>query len=88
MKEKDNFEMVINLRKIATGKRVNRLGRAIKEIKSKITRHFGAEKVIIDPLVVKSLSTNGYDKIKSRIRVVVSKLDEKTYLVKLAIKSE
>ncbi len=88
MKEKDNFEMVINLRKIATGKRTNRLGRAIKEIKNKIIRHFGAEKVVIDPLVTKSLSTNNYDKIKSRVRVVVSKLDEKTYLVKLAIKSE
>ncbi|BDC19799.1 50S ribosomal protein L31e [Acidianus sp. HS-5] len=88
MKEKDNFEMVINLRKIATGKRTNRVGRAVKEIKNKITRHFGAEKVVIDPLVTKSLSTNNYDKIKSRIRVVVSKLDEKTYLVKLAIKSE
>ncbi|EZQ06904.1 MULTISPECIES: 50S ribosomal protein L31e [Acidianus] len=88
MKEKDNFEMVINLRKIATGKRTKRAPRALREIKEIISRHFGAEKVIIDPVLANAISTNGYDKVVSRVRVITSKIDEKTYLVKLAIKQE
>ncbi|AAK40682.1 50S ribosomal protein L31e [Saccharolobus solfataricus] len=87
MKEKDNFEMIINLRKIKTGKRTGRSKRAVKFIKKVVARHFNAEKVIIDPLLAKSISKNGNDKIVSKIRVVVSKIEEKIYLVRLAIKS-
>lgn len=88
MKEKDNFEMVINLRRVATGKRTRRYVRALNYIRKIIARHFKAEKVIIDPLLADAISTNKNDKILSKIRVVVNKIEEKTYLVKLAIKSE
>ncbi|AWR97710.1 50S ribosomal protein L31e [Acidianus sulfidivorans JP7] len=88
MKDKDNFELTINLRKIATSKRTKRYARAIKEIKQVISRHFNAEKIIIDPILAESISTNKQDKIVNRIRVIANKIDEKTYLVKLAIKSE
>ncbi|BDB97243.1 MAG: 50S ribosomal protein L31e [Saccharolobus sp.] len=87
MKEKDNFEMVINLRRIKMGRRNGRSKRAIKFIRKVIARHFNAEKVIIDPLVARAVSTNGNDKIRSKVRVVVSKVGEKIYLVRLAIKS-
>ncbi|WP_338600219.1 50S ribosomal protein L31e [Sulfolobus tengchongensis] len=88
MKEKDNFEMVINLRKIKTGKRTGRSKRAIKFIRKIVLRHFNAEKVVIDPLLTRSISKNGDDKIVGKVRVVVSKIGEKIYLVRLAIKSK
>ncbi|QGA54855.1 50S ribosomal protein L31e [Sulfolobus sp. E5-1-F] len=87
MKEKDNFEMVINLRKIKTGKRTKRSKRAVKFVRKIVARHFNADKVVIDPLLAKSISKNGNDKIVSKVRVVVSKIGEKIYLVRLAIKS-
>ncbi|ADX83077.1 50S ribosomal protein L31e [Saccharolobus islandicus] len=87
MKEKDNFEMVINLRKIKTGKRTGRSKRAVKFVRKIVTRHFNADKVVIDPLLAKSISKNGNDKVVSKVRVVVSKVGEKIYLVRLAIKS-
>lgn len=88
MKEKDNFEMVINLRRIATGKKTRRYARALKYIRKIVSRHFKAEKVIIDPLVAEAISTNKQDKIVGKVRVIVNKIEEKTYLVKLGIKSE
>ncbi len=45
------------------------------------------DKVVIDPLLAKSISKNGNDKVVSKVRVVVSKVGEKIYLVRLAIKS-
>ncbi|ACP35890.1 LSU ribosomal protein L31E (rpl31E) [Sulfolobus islandicus Y.G.57.14] len=87
MKEKDNFEMVINLRKIKTGKRTGRSKRAVKFVRKIVARHFNADKVVIDPLLAKSISKNGNDKVVSKVRVVVSKVGEKIYLVRLAIKS-
>ncbi len=42
MKEKDNFEMVINLRKIKTGKRTGRSKRAVKFVRKIVARHFNA----------------------------------------------
>ncbi|MEM0373980.1 MAG: 50S ribosomal protein L31e [Sulfolobaceae archaeon] len=86
MKEKENFEMVINLRRVKMGRRTRRFVRSIKVIREKVIRHFGAEKVIIDPLVLNYLSSNQKDKIKGRIRLNISKIGEKTYLVKLAVK--
>ncbi|ARM76473.1 50S ribosomal protein L31e [Acidianus manzaensis] len=88
MKEKDNFEMTINLRKIATSGRSRRYAKALNHIKETITRHFNAEKVIIDPILAEAISTNKKDKVVNRIKVIVNKIDEKTYLVKLGIKSE
>ncbi|QXJ33383.1 50S ribosomal protein L31e [Saccharolobus shibatae] len=87
MKEKDNFEMVINLRKIKTGKKTGRSKRAVKFVRKIVARHFNADKVVIDPLLAKSISKNGNDKVVSKVRVVVSKVGEKIYLVRLAIKS-
>jgi Ribosomal protein L31E len=55
MKEKDNFEMVINLRKIKTGKRTGRSKRAVKFVRKIVARHFNADKVVIDPLLAKSI---------------------------------
>lgn len=88
MKEKDNFEMIVSLRKISTGNRPKRYERALKYIRNVIMRHFNAEKVILDPLIAEAISTNKRDKIVRKIRVVANKIDEKTYLVKLAINSE
>jgi len=86
MKEKENFEMVINLRRVKMGRRTRRFVRGVKLIREKVKRHFGAEKVIIDPLVLNYLSSNQRDKVRGRIRLNISKIGEKTYLVKLAVK--
>jgi large subunit ribosomal protein L31e len=86
MKEKENFEMVINFRRVKMGRRSRRFIRAIKLIRAKIIRHFGAERVIIDPLLIKYLSSNQRDKIKSKIRLNIVKVGEKTYLARLAVK--
>ncbi|BAB66438.1 MULTISPECIES: 50S ribosomal protein L31e [Sulfurisphaera] len=88
MKEKDNFEMVINFKRAFMGRRNQRTKRAIKMIRNIVQRHFGAEKVIIDPLLAKSITYNGRDKIVRKVRVAVKKIGEKTYLVRLALKSE
>ena len=88
MKEKDNFEMVINFKRVIMGRRNARTKRAIKLIRDTIKRHFGAEKVIIDPLLAESVTYNGKDKIVRKVRVAVKKIGEKTYLVRLALKSE
>ncbi|MEM0362368.1 MAG: 50S ribosomal protein L31e [Sulfolobaceae archaeon] len=87
MKEKNNFEMVINLRKIKNSKRNGRAKRAVKFIKKVVARHFNAEKVVLDPLIIRTISTNGNDKIKSKIRIAVTKIGEKIYLVRPVIKS-
>ncbi|AWR94906.1 50S ribosomal protein L31e [Acidianus brierleyi] len=87
MKEKDNFEMIINLRKVIMSKKTNRSKKAIAMIRKIIVRHFGAEKVLLDPLLAATVSKNR-EKVSSRIPVVVSKIGEKTYLVKLAVKHE
>ena len=87
MKEKDNFEMVINFKRVIMGRRNARTKRAIKLIRNIVKRHFGAEKVILDPILAKSITYNGKDKIVRKVRVVVKKVGEKTYLVRLALKS-
>jgi len=87
MKEKDNFEMVINFKRVIMGRRNARTKRAIKLIRNIVKKHFGAEKVILDPLLAKSITYNGKDKIVRKVRVVVKKVGEKTYLVRLALKS-
>jgi len=87
MKEKDNFEMIINLRKVVMSKKTNRSKKALAIIRKIIVRHFGAEKVLLDPLLASTISKNR-EKVSSRIPVVVSKIGEKTYLVKLAVKHE
>ncbi|BFH74391.1 50S ribosomal protein L31e [Sulfurisphaera javensis] len=88
MKEKDNFEMTINFKRVIMGRRNTRTKRAIKLIRNIIQRHFGAEKVIIDPILAKSITYNGKDRIVRKVRVAVKKIGEKTYLVRLALKSE
>ncbi|MEM0091364.1 MAG: 50S ribosomal protein L31e [Saccharolobus sp.] len=87
MKEKNNFEMVINLRKIKNSKRNGRSKRTVEFIKKVVARHFNAEKVVLDPLVIRTISTNGNDKIKNKIRIGVTKIGEKIYLVRPVIKS-
>jgi len=88
MKEKDNFEMVINFKRVIMGRKTTRTKRAIKLIKDIVKRHFGAEKVILDPILAKSITYNGRDKIVRKVRIAVKKVGEKTYLVRLALKSE
>ncbi|MCY0859426.1 MAG: 50S ribosomal protein L31e [Sulfolobaceae archaeon] len=88
MKEKDNFIMTINLRRVIQGRRPVRFRRSVKEIVNKVKRHFGAEKVILDPMLAKAISSNGYDKVKSRVTVNVVKIGEKTYLVRPVVKLE
>lgn len=88
MKEKDNFVMTINLRRVILGRRTVRFKRSVKVIVNKIKRHFGAEKVIIDPLLLRIISSNQRDKVKSRVTVNVLKIGEKTYLVRPAVKVE
>jgi large subunit ribosomal protein L31e len=85
-KEKENFEMVVNFRRVFMGRRTVRAKRAIKLIRYIVHRHFDAEKVIIDPLLARAISTNGKDKIVRKVRIAVKKVGEKTYLVRLAIK--
>ncbi|EWG07749.1 MAG: 50S ribosomal protein L31e [Candidatus Aramenus sulfurataquae] len=87
MKEKDNFEMVINLRKVIMGKRTNRARRALRIIRETVARHFGAEKVILDPVLASIIARNK-EKVDSRVRVVVTKVGEKTFLVKYAVKEK
>jgi large subunit ribosomal protein L31e len=88
MKDKDNFEITIDLRRAIMGKRNNRSRRAINIIRERVARHFNAEKVVLDPLLNQFISTNGKDKIEGRINIVVTKIGEKTYLVRPIIKSE
>ncbi len=88
MKEKDNFIMTINLRRVILGRRPVRFRRSIKEVVDKVKRHFGAERVILDPMLAKVISSNGYDKVKSRVTVNVVKIGEKTYLVRPVVKLE
>ncbi|AHC51704.1 50S ribosomal protein L31 [Sulfolobus acidocaldarius SUSAZ] len=86
--EKENFEMVINFRRVIMGRKTTRTKRAIKYVRYMVKRHFGAEKVIIDPLLAKAITINGRDKIVRRVRIAVKRIGEKTYLARLAIKSE
>ena len=87
-KEKDNFEMVVNFKRVFMGRRNVRTKRAIKLIRKLVVRHFGAERVIIDPILASAITYNGKDKIVRKIRINVRKIKEKTYLVTLALKSE
>ncbi|ABP95782.1 MULTISPECIES: 50S ribosomal protein L31e [Metallosphaera] len=86
MEQKDNFEMVINLRKAHDSKRPKKFKSAVNLIRGTVSRHFGAEKVILDPFLLSYISSNSKDKITRRVRVVVTKIGEKTFLVKLAVK--
>ncbi|QKQ99277.1 50S ribosomal protein L31e [Metallosphaera tengchongensis] len=88
MKQKDNFELVINLRSAHNSKRTMKFKRAINEVKEEVARHFGANKVILDPLLVSAISNNSKDKLARKVRVVVLKIGEKTFLVRLAVKPE
>ncbi|MUN28039.1 50S ribosomal protein L31e [Sulfuracidifex metallicus] len=88
MKEKDNFEITINLRRAIMGKRNVRARRAINIVRETVKRHFNAERVVLDPLLNQFISTNGREKIQEKITIVVTKLEEKTFLVRLVIKSE
>ncbi|MEJ2775111.1 50S ribosomal protein L31e [Sulfolobaceae archaeon RB850M] len=78
--------MVVNFRRVFMGRRTVRAKMAIKLIRYIVHRHFDAEKVIIDPLLARAISTNGKDKIVRKVRIAVKKVGEKTYLVRLAIK--
>lgn len=86
MKEKEYFEMVINFRRAIMGRRNVRFRRALRMIRETIKRHTGAERVVLDPVLVHSISTNGRDKIVRKVRVAAKKIGEKTYLVTLAVK--
>lgn len=87
-KEKDNFEMVVNFRRVFMGRRNVRTRRALNMIRNIVKRHFGAERVIIDPILARAVSINGRDKIVRKVRINVRKVGEKIYLVTLALKSE
>lgn len=87
-KEKDNFEMVVNFRRAFMGRRNVRARRALNMIRNSVKRHFDAERVIIDPILTRAVSTNGRDKIVRKVRINVRKVGEKIYLVTLALKSE
>ncbi len=88
MKEKDNFEMTINLRRAIMGKRNVRSRRAINIIKETVARHFNAERVVLDPMLNQVVSINGREKIQSKVKIAVTKVGEKTFLVRPVIKSE
>jgi len=88
MKEKDNFEMIINLRPAHEAKMPRKFKKAVNYIREVVTRYFGAEKVVLDQFLVSYLSVNSRSKIKRKVRVVVTKIGEKTFLVKLAVKPE
>ncbi|AEB94707.1 MAG: 50S ribosomal protein L31e [Metallosphaera sp.] len=88
MEQKDNFEMIINLSKAHESKKPVKFKRALNEIRDTVRRHFGAEKVVLDQVLVSKLSTNSRDKIARKVRVSINKIGEKTFLVKLAVKPE
>ncbi|BBG23911.1 50S ribosomal protein L31e [Sulfuracidifex tepidarius] len=88
MKEKDNFEMVINLRRAVMGKRNVRSRRAMHIIRDTVARHFNAERVVLDPILNQVVSINGREKIQNRVTIAVTKIGEKTFLVRPVIKSE
>jgi len=56
MKDKENFETTIYIRRIETGRRTARAPRAIKAIREEVIRHTGATKVIVDPLLANLVS--------------------------------
>ncbi|WP_225905826.1 50S ribosomal protein L31e [Stygiolobus caldivivus] len=80
--------MVVNFRRAFMGRSTVRTRRALNIIRYTVRRHFGAEKVIIDPILARAVSVNGRDKIVRKIRINVRKVGEKIYLVTLALKSE
>ncbi|BCS94130.1 50S ribosomal protein L31e [Metallosphaera javensis (ex Sakai et al. 2022)] len=86
MEQKDNFEMIINLRRAHESKRPRKFKSAVNLIRDTVMRHFGAEKVVLDPFLLSYISANSRDKVARRVRIVVSKIGEKTFLVKLAVK--
>ncbi|AWS00049.1 50S ribosomal protein L31e [Metallosphaera hakonensis] len=88
MEQKDNFEMVINFRRAHDSKRPKKFKTAVNSIRDTVKRHFGAEKVILDPFLVAYISTDSREKVVRRVRIVVNKIGEKTFLVKLAVKPE
>ncbi len=88
MKEKDNFEMVINLRRVKMGRRNVRSRRAVNTIREIVRRHFNAERVVVDPILPRIITMNGSDKVRGKVRIVVTKIGEKIYLVRPAIKSK
>jgi large subunit ribosomal protein L31e len=87
MQEKDYFEMVINFRRAFMGRRNVRFRRALRMIRETVKRHTGAERVVLDPVLVNAISTNKRDKIVRKVRIAAKKIGEKTYLVQLAVKS-
>jgi large subunit ribosomal protein L31e len=80
--------MIINLRPAHEAKMPRKFKKAVNYIREVVTRHFGAEKVVLDQFLVSYLSVNSRSKIKRKVRVVVTKIGEKTFLVKLAVKPE
>jgi|BEDMetMinimDraft_2_1075160.scaffolds.fasta_scaffold02091_5 large subunit ribosomal protein L31e len=86
MKDKENFETTIYIRRIETGRRTARAPRAIKAIREEVIRHTGATKVIVDPLLANLVSRKGRDVCPSKVSIIASKVSEKTYIVKPALK--
>ncbi|BBD72551.1 50S ribosomal protein L31e [Sulfodiicoccus acidiphilus] len=86
MQEKENFEMVISLREVQTGKRAGRASRAIREIRREVRRHTGATRVIVDPLLAELVLGRGRNRCPSKVTVAISKIGEKTVIVKSVLK--
>ncbi|BCU68305.1 50S ribosomal protein L31e [Sulfolobales archaeon HS-7] len=78
--------MVISFRRLVNTRHANRAGRAIKLLRKMVARHTGAEKVIITNELVMLITRKGMEKPPNKVTVVVSKIAEKIYIVKPAVK--
>jgi|BEDMetMinimDraft_2_1075160.scaffolds.fasta_scaffold00045_19 ribosomal protein L31E len=88
MKDKENFEMVVSLRRLVNTRHRGRAVRAVKLVKEIVARHTGAKRVVISGALNEILTGKGRDKAPGKVMVVVSRLAEGVYLVKPAIKLE
>lgn len=84
----ENFEMVINVSHLKNTQHYNRAGRALKIIRETVKRHMKVEKVVISPMLGELVTSRGMDKAPAKVRVVITKIDEKTCIVKPAVKVE